>query len=355
MVTRITDLRTQGDYKSLDDRMLVLDFQAGQPEAFVEIHRRYSQLARHICLRFLPNRADADEAFQETMIRVYQGLHRFNGQYALQPWIGRIATNVSLDQIRTRSRRPLVDDGALDEHERRDPADGPEEVIERLIERDLVLSVLSGLPPSHRTALVLRELEGRSHKEIAERLDITPAQAKALIHRAKMSFRRGWLIAVTEKGGVAAIAILPLIWALRLADGGRKIVEKVVGTTGQAVVQLATPEVVTSAAATPNLATAASSVTERVVAAGMTLLVAGGVTVGAATIVKHRGNHDVGDRAVVPAVVAPSPTQASKPPRRPRPRRRRARSSPPAPPARRTSPGPPGPPGPSPASSPRPA
>ncbi|HEX6331536.1 MAG TPA: sigma-70 family RNA polymerase sigma factor, partial [Actinomycetota bacterium] len=149
MATRVTDLRNgAGDYRSLDDRMLVLDFQAGNPGAFVEIHRRYGPLARHVCGRLLQNRADADEAFQEAMIRVFQGLHRFNGRYALQPWIARIATNVSLDQIRARSRRPQVEDGAFEEADRRDPADGPEEAFEKLIERDRVLSVLSGLPAS---------------------------------------------------------------------------------------------------------------------------------------------------------------------------------------------------------------
>jgi len=95
MVIRSPDQRaTQGGYAALDDRMLVLDFQAGQVEAFVEIHRRYGALARHVCTRFLPNQADADEAFQETMIRVFQGLYRFNGRFALRPWIARIAKNV---------------------------------------------------------------------------------------------------------------------------------------------------------------------------------------------------------------------------------------------------------------------
>ena len=323
MVTRITDLRTQGDYTSLDDRMLVLDFQAGQPEAFVEIHRRYGQLARHVCQRFLPNRADSDEAFQETMIRVYQGLHRFNGQYALQPWVARIATNVSLDQIRTRARRPQLDDGALDEHDHRDPSFGPDEMLDRLIERDLVLSVLGGLPPSHRTALVLRELEGRSHKEIAEALNISPAQAKALIHRAKMSFRKNWLIAVTEKGGLAGIAILPLMLVVRVLDGARKVVDRIGGHAVQ-VVQVATPEVVSTAASSPTTVNLASSMTERVVAAGMTLLLAGGVTVGAATIVKHRSDRDQGNLAT------PGPPRWS-PRRLPSPRTRGG-----GPPVRRT-------------------
>jgi RNA polymerase sigma-70 factor (ECF subfamily) len=292
--------------------MLVLDFQAGQPEAFVEIHKRYAPLAKHVCLRFLPNRHDADEAFQETMIRVFQGLHRFNGRYALQPWIARIATNVSLDHIRTRARRPQLDDEPIDEHERGDPAAGPEEAIERLIERDLVLSVLAGLPETHRTALVLRELEGRSHKEIAQALDITPAQAKALIHRAKGSFRREWLLAVTEKGGLAAIAILPLLWLAKGAEVARKVVDKVGGHATQ-VAQAATPEIVTSAANAPAVPMAATSMAERVVAAGVTLLVAGGVTVGAATI-KSRIDKGKEERAAPsPAVVQP-PVQTTQAP-----------------------------------------
>ncbi len=306
MATRITDLRVDGDYASLDDRLLVLDFQAGQPEAFVEIHRRYGPLARHVCHRFLPNQQDVDDAFQETMIRVFQGLHRFNGQYALQPWVARIATNVSLDQIRTRTRRPQLEDGTIEDHERKDPADGPEEMVERLVERDLVLSVLAGLPETHRTALVLRELEGRSHREIATALEITPSQAKALIHRAKGSFRRGWLLAITEKGGLAGLAVIPLLWLARAADGARRLLDRIGGHATQ-VAQAATPEIVTSAASSPTVVTAASSMSERVVAAGMTLLLAGGVTVGAATIVKHR-ERDAGDRAAAALAVIASPS-----------------------------------------------
>src|SRR5919201_7171414 len=148
--------------------MLVLDFQAGDPEAFVEIHRRYGGLARHVCRRLLANPHDSEEAFQETMIRVFQGLYRFNGRYALQPWVARIATNVSLDAIRARARRPTVDEDPIEEHERPETADGPEELYERLVERDLVLAVLAGLPEMHRRALVLRELQGASHKDIAD-------------------------------------------------------------------------------------------------------------------------------------------------------------------------------------------
>ena len=309
MGSRGTDLRqVQGDYRSLDDRMLVLDFQTGHPEAFVEIHRRYRGVARGVCGRILLNDQDAEEALQETMIRVFQGLHRFNGQYALSPWIARIATNISIDALRARDRRPAIDGGSPDDLDSHDPADDPAKAVERLLERDLVISVLSDLPESHRTALVLRELEGRSHKEIGQTLGITSAQAKALIHRAKGSFRRGWLHAITERGGVAGIALLPLVWAMKAFEGGRRVMDKVVGHAGQ-VAQATTPDIVSSAVASP-VVTTAVSVGDRVVATGMAVLLAGGVTVGAVTVAKRNAseNHRAAQAAVVPAVEEPQTT-----------------------------------------------
>jgi hypothetical protein len=198
-----------------------------------------------------------------------------------------------------------VDDEPLEQFERVDPANGPEEAVERLIERDLVLSVLSGLPESHRTALVLRELEGRSHQEIAETMGMSPSQAKALIHRAKGSFRRRWLVAVTEKGGLAGIAVLPLVWLLQATHIAKRVVDRV-AHVGQ-VAQAASPEVVSSVASSPAVVATGAGFGERALAAGMTLLVAGGVTVGAATIVRDRG--DRVNRAEAPSVepAAPAP------------------------------------------------
>ena len=95
-----------GSYRDLDDRGLVLDFQAGEAEAYQEIFRRYRALAWSIAFRLLASVDDAEEATQETMLRVYQGLPKFNGRYQLQAWVARIATNVSLDKLRARARRP---------------------------------------------------------------------------------------------------------------------------------------------------------------------------------------------------------------------------------------------------------
>ncbi len=300
MVIRVPGSRSTqaGSYAELDDRMLVLDFQAGQVEAFVEIHHRYVGLTRHVCGRFLQSQQDVDEALQETWIRVFQGLHRFNGRYALRSWVSRIATNVSLDLLRAHARRPQLDAQPIDEHEREDGSDGPEEEVEKLIQRDMVIAVLAGLPDTHRRALVLRELEGHSHKEIGAELEMTPAQAKALIHRAKGTFRREWLRAATERHGLAGFFLIPILWLSKLGGVARRFADR----AGE-VAHVGGTDVLTQAgqvASTPIVPVAASGVGEKIIAAGLTLIVAGGVTVGAATIARHRTD----ERAVAPAAPA---------------------------------------------------
>src|SRR6266508_3262518 len=195
MVSRVPEERnTLGGYAVLDDRLLVLDYPAGNPPAFVEIHHRYGPLARRVCGRFLPSPQDVDEAFQETMIRVYQGLYRFNGRYALQPWVARIAKNVSLDILRGRARRPKPDDWAPLAEDLPAPNDEAEQIVERLVQHDTVLAVLSDLPETHRRALMMREMDGRSHREIAQEMEVSTSQAKALIDRENLSLHEGFLI-----------------------------------------------------------------------------------------------------------------------------------------------------------------
>ncbi len=280
MAVRLSELRNgsagsgAGSYRDLDDRMLVLDFQAGNPEAFDEIHRRYAALARHICQRILQNPDDADEATQEAMIRVFQGLGRFNGRYALQPWVARIATNVSLDATRARARRPKADDRTLVDLDKdlRSHEEDPCEAVERTTEREEILEVLAGLPDNHREALVLREFEGRSHQEIGEALGVTPSQAKALIHRAKGSFRRAWETGERRRG-LAALIPIWVLWPLR----GKNILARLLQPA---------QELAAVSAAAPATTNTVITTGERVTAAAVAVLVAGTAAVGAVAL-KH--------------------------------------------------------------------
>ncbi|MFN2587487.1 MAG: RNA polymerase sigma factor [Actinomycetota bacterium] len=180
---------------SADDKEMALAFQRGEKGAYQVIYERHEERVRRVCRRMLGKPEDAQEAAQETFLRVYTALGKFNGRYQLGAWITRIATNVCLDQIRARSRRPVeatpVEDLELDLLSSGADSD-PEAVTVRNAESRRVRKVLLGLPPLHRAAIVLRDFEGLSYAEVGVVLGMTECQVKALIHRARKGFRRSW-------------------------------------------------------------------------------------------------------------------------------------------------------------------
>jgi RNA polymerase sigma factor (sigma-70 family) len=332
VATRVSELaRTdgRGSYADLDDRLLVLDFQAGNEDsAFDEIHRRYAGLARHICQNILRNPDDAEEATQEAMLRVFQGLHRFNGRYMVQPWVARIATNVSLDVVRSKQRRPMSDrpiDELADVIELADH--DPEHVVERRLDNERVVKALAELPEHHRQALILREFEGRSHEEIGQALGVTAPQAKALIHRAKRSFRKAWSVDEAGRHGLALIA--PLLMAPFRVPGALRRLLHPVG------------EVAGATAATPAAAAAGSSVAERATAAAVAVLLTGSAAIGAVSLRHSERSHPKPSPAVTataaPAAATPVVTPARVKPARGehrhetrQPRKHHAKAVPPA-------------------------
>jgi RNA polymerase sigma-70 factor (ECF subfamily) len=173
---------------SWPDRDLVVAFKGGVPEAYDEMYRRYSERVNHVCRRMLGSPEDAREATQETFLKAYLALPRFNGQYKLGAWLSRIATNVCVDHIRRRGRTAVVT--PLNEtHESHNLDPSPEDVVIRDVP---ALRTLEQIQPLHAQALELRNLQGMSHKEIAEQLHMSPLQVKALLHRARSSFKRAW-------------------------------------------------------------------------------------------------------------------------------------------------------------------
>ena len=189
--------------RAVPDRELVIAFKAGDPDAYDEMYRRYSRRVMGVCSRMLLNRSDAEEAAQETFLRAYKALPRFNGNYKLGAWLVTIATNVSLDQLRVRNKTNLV--ALPSEYEALGLEESPEDEISS---GDPRLDVaLSNLRPIHARALTMRAVEELSHEEIAGRLEMTAPQVKALLHRARASFKRAWLRA-------EAMSFVPLL-ALR--------------------------------------------------------------------------------------------------------------------------------------------
>jgi RNA polymerase sigma-70 factor (ECF subfamily) len=184
---------------------------SGDEAAFgrlVEAHRR--ELHAH-CYRMLGSVHDAEDALQETMLRAWRGLARFEGRSSVRSWLYTIATNTCLNAIAKRPKRVLpVDYGPAT-----DPHDGPGEPIvesvwvepypdERLgledglaspeasyEQREAVelafVAALQNLPANQRAVLILREVLGFSAKETAESLETTVASVNSALQRARAS------------------------------------------------------------------------------------------------------------------------------------------------------------------------
>lgn len=184
----------QSNGQASEDKGLVLSFQRGERAAGESIYRRYQPLVGSICFRLLHNSQDAQEATQETFLRVYRALPTFNGSYQLRPWIIRIAHNICLDNIRFASRRRgmWATWEALEDATIPDEDSDPQDEFLRNQEASRVYQVLSSLPPKHRDVLMLRDVEGLAYCEIADTLELSQCQVKNFLHRGRKKFRESW-------------------------------------------------------------------------------------------------------------------------------------------------------------------
>ena len=169
----------------------------------LEAHR--TALTGH-CYRMLGSGGDADDAVQETMIRAWRSLDRFDGRASLRTWMYRIATNVCLDEIADRKRRarPMEEgpagsvDDPLSERPRAhwlEPipdiqvlpldANPSEMAILRESVRLAFVAALQHLPPKQRAVLLLVEVLGWSAAETAESLDLSVASVNSALQRAR--------------------------------------------------------------------------------------------------------------------------------------------------------------------------
>jgi RNA polymerase sigma factor (sigma-70 family) len=173
-----------------DESRLALAFQRGEAGAYEVIFRRYFDMVRRHCERILSDPDDAQDAVQETFLRVYNRLDSFNGRWLLEAWIKRIATNICLDKLRQRNRRsgdsaPEVLHGMAFSR----AAEDPEHVVIRRAEIGKVLKRIEALPRLQREAVVLRDVHDLPHRDVAAVLQITEARARVLIHRAHKTLR----------------------------------------------------------------------------------------------------------------------------------------------------------------------
>lgn len=183
-------LRTQ------DDAAVVEAFLGGEERAFEELVERYQVRLLNFVYRTIGDRERAEDLVQEVFIRVYRHLHRFDRSKKFSTWVYTIASNLAKNELRNRSRNPLVLFQAIkkswDDDERplqfEDHGSRPDDLYRKRHLRELVEASVARLPEHHRQVFVLRELEGKSYEEIAEITACNLGTVKSRLNRARTSF-----------------------------------------------------------------------------------------------------------------------------------------------------------------------
>lgn len=180
-----------------DERLLRLA-QGGDEDAFGQLVERHQARAVRVARSMVGSEEDAQDVAQEAFLRVYRGMERFDYQYAFSTWLYRIVTNLCIDLLRKRRRHQSLSVGTDGEAESfdvdlPDPSEAlPSDGLIALETAGEVRAVLDGLAPHFRTALVLRELEGLSCKEIADIVGATHVTVRWRLHRGRKLFMDAW-------------------------------------------------------------------------------------------------------------------------------------------------------------------
>jgi RNA polymerase sigma-70 factor (ECF subfamily) len=165
-----------------DDAAAVVAAQRGDEAAFEWLVRRHQQRALAVALGVLRHKEDARDACQEAFLRAYRGLPRFDKQAQFATWLHRIVVNVCIDRVRHRSPS-LV---ALDDVQAVLACDDdPTREVEGSEIGGRIGAALGQLSTKHRTALVLRELQGFSYLEIAEAMGCSVGTVMSRLFHAR--------------------------------------------------------------------------------------------------------------------------------------------------------------------------
>ena len=183
-------------FAGLEDPQVVQSFLDGDARAFTEVVMRYQARLLNFVYRTIGDRERAEDLVQEVFVRVYRHLHRFDQSKKFSTWIYTIASNLAKNELRNRSRNPLVLFQALRtqfESDSRplqfeDSSARPDDLFRKRHLKEMVEWAVSQLPEHHRVVFVLRELEGKSYEEIADITGCNLGTVKSRPNRARGNF-----------------------------------------------------------------------------------------------------------------------------------------------------------------------
>jgi RNA polymerase sigma-70 factor, ECF subfamily len=168
-----------------DDRRLAAACASGDTSAFEQLYRGFGERMKSIAYNYLGNITDAEDAVQETFVKIHRSASGFTGDAAFSTWLYRILVNTCNDALRKRRRRPQ--ESPIEELAVERPATTVDEA-----KRMTLRKLLAELPEQRRTVFMLFEVEGLTHAEIAGILGISEGNSKWILFSTKKQLQERW-------------------------------------------------------------------------------------------------------------------------------------------------------------------
>ena len=194
--TDSTALASVTSLASLEERVLVEQAQAGSRPAFEELVRRYDRDVLRLALNLLKRSEDARDVYQEAFLKVYRNLHRFRFECSFYTWLYRIAVNKTINFLKQRKNRQAMSLNDLDFNTEHDP-DLVALISEKTPRREAGLTELQEklnaallkLSEPHRLVVVLHDVQGQSHEEIAKVMNCNIGTVRSRLFYARQQLQ----------------------------------------------------------------------------------------------------------------------------------------------------------------------
>ncbi|MCL1809397.1 MAG: sigma-70 family RNA polymerase sigma factor [Clostridiales bacterium] len=182
-----------------DERELIKKAKGGDEGSFEALISTCKGRAYNVALRYMASEEDALDALQESFIKIFRHLDKFNEQSKFETWVYKIVVNSCNDMLRRSKKNQQsdsvfkYDDGEEAAIEVADRSPGPAEILERKEEGAYILSCLDRVGIEHKEILILRDIQGFSYDEISEMLDCPVGTVKSKISRARLKLKELYL------------------------------------------------------------------------------------------------------------------------------------------------------------------
>ena len=178
-----------------EEKTCILQAQQGSDEAFTQLVETYQKPVYNLCYRMLGVADLAEDAAQESFLRAYQNLHRYDINRSFATWLLSITAHYCIDKLR-RKKLPTFslhdDEGSPREYLPDNKATLPEKAMVRSDQREEMQELLASLSETDRAAIILRYWHEASEVEIAETLDLSVSAVKSRLFRARRALGELW-------------------------------------------------------------------------------------------------------------------------------------------------------------------